>query len=446
MNSQVIKIKDKEFLKLEIEKIIQKDNAFYIAKAPAREIVKMFTVSPAEYDIKKYSDLVSKNDDEQEYYNKIIDSKKKQVNFQRTKDKTRVNKIRDYIKNNEYAFFPNTIICTIDSILIDKTQDYKTFIENNINRESSTTSYLIDENKTKKVLIPIIEKSILVIDGQHRLEGLKEFYNNSNEEIQYDILLSLFIGFDRAIIAQQFYIINYEQKPVNKSILYHLMGEFSDEIDEITILHNFTRLLNEFDKSPFYNRIKMLGKVPKGASRGHKYSISQAFLIDELIKTISKKSINSIYQPIFLYYFLNKNLQIEIVKFIIKFFNAVKSLRNDWETPQTSILSKGMGIAALIRVMQLLVPIIFIDKYENNPQKLISISQKDIELLLTGIESVDLSPFSGQGSAGSISKIKVALIEGIHFFNYSNYSKFESEFKITYLPKFKEWNKLLLKN
>jgi len=446
MNNEIIKIKGYSFLKLDIEKVIQKDNAFYLAKAPTREIVKMFTVSPAEYDLKKYSDLALKNDDGQEYYQKIIESKKQQSDFQRTKDKTRVNKIKEYISNNEYAFLPNTIICTIDSISIDEGTDLKTFIENNINTESSTTSYLFNENGIEKVLIPIIDKSILVIDGQHRLEGLKEYYKNSNNEINYDILLSLFIGFDRAIIAQQFYTINYEQKPVNKSILYHLMGEFSDEIDEITLLHNFTRLLNEYEKSPFYGRIKMLGKTPKNADAPRLYSISQAFIIDELIKLISKKSINSVYQPVFLYYFINKDLQIQIVKFIIRFFNAVKSLRDDWDKPQESILSKGLGFGALIKVMQFMFVILFIDNYNKKPEDIIKIKQDEIENALKGIENVDLKQFSGQGGAGSISKIKEAFIEGIVFFKTSKYSDFESNYKQNFLPNFKEWNKSLIKN
>ncbi len=446
MRSKVYQIGEYKFLELDIEKIIQKDNFFYLAKAPAQEIVKMFTVSPAEYDIKKYSDLASINQDEKEYYNKIIDSKKKQTDFQREKDIGRVNKIKKYIESNEYAFFPNTIICTIECVPIDDNIKPINFIENRISSESSITSYIFKENEQEKVLVPIIDKSILVIDGQHRLEGLKEYYiNNKDNTVNYDILLSLFIGFDRAIIAQQFYTINYEQKPVNKSILYHLMGEFSDEIDEITLLHNFTRLLNEYEKSPFFNRIKMLGKTPKDVDNRQLYSISQAFIIDELIKLISKKAINSLYQPIFLYYFLNKDLQIEIIKFIIRFFNAVKSLRNDWDNPQDSILSKGLGFGALIKVIQFIVPMIFIDRFNKDPLALIKLEQDELKEILNGIEKVDLVQFSGQGGAGSISKIKKAFIEGINFFNTSNYSEFEQKFKQNYLPEFKEWNKLLLK-
>jgi DGQHR domain-containing protein len=442
MNNKIEKINGIDFLSLEVVKINQKEHFFHVAKAPAKQIVEMFTVSPAEYDIKKYSELAEKNIDEKDYYDTIVKNKKKQTDFQRDKDTSRVKKIRDYLNTNEYAFFPNTIICTIECIEIPEDEEVGDFILLNSGNESTTTSYFFQQENKQYVLIPVVEKSILVIDGQHRLEGLKEYFETveNDDNFQYEILLSLFIGFDRAIVAQQFYTINYEQKPVNKSILYHLMGEFSDEIDEITVLHNFTRLLNEYEKSPFHHRIKMLGKTPKNAEDRHLYSISQAFIIDELIKTISKKSINSFYQPCFLYYFTNKDLQIEIVKFIIRFFNAVKELRNDWNEPNESILSKGMGVAAMIKVIQLLIPILFIEKFEKDATKLIKVDKDSIKSYLEGIDEVDLKPFSGQGSAGSISKIKEAFIEGISFFNCTTYSVFEEAFKEKYLKEFKDWN------
>src|SRR5690606_24288994 len=120
---------------------------------------------------------------------------------------------------------------------------------------------------------------------------------------EFDLLVSFIIGFDRSVIAKQFYTINYEQKPVNKSILYELTGEFSVEVTELTFLHNLVKILNELDKSPFYKRIKMLGTTPKGVDTEDKsrYSISQAFMIDALRKSISNKSTGGVYQPIFLY-------------------------------------------------------------------------------------------------------------------------------------------------
>src|SRR5690606_23915527 len=135
--------------------------------------------------------------------------------------------------------------------------------------------------------------------------------------------------YDRSIIAKQFYTINYEQKPVNKSLLYQLTGEFSLEINELTFLHNVVKILNELDKSPFYKRIKMLGTAPKNVKDEEKplLSISQAFLIDSLKKTISNSSTGGLYQPIFLYYYKQPKLHAELIKFLINYFSSIKKLR-----------------------------------------------------------------------------------------------------------------------
>jgi DGQHR domain-containing protein len=428
-------------------KIIQKSQVFYIAKAPASEIIKMFTVSPAKYDVRKLQLLASTFKDEQGYYNSLISNKNekiKKTDFQRDKDVNRVNKISKFLLENEYSYFPNTIICTCD--LIDTEKDNKPDeIVENYYTENQTLSFLTTKGNDFYLYIPIINNSILVIDGQHRLEGLKK-YCEENNECQFEIILSFFLDLDRAIIAQQFYTINYEQKSVNKSILYHLMGEFSDEINELTLLHNYVRILNELDKSPFYSRIKMLGKTPPelGANEKQKLSISQAFLIDELLKTISKKSYNSIYQPIFLKSFNSNDLQISIVKTIINFFNAVEHLRPDWNTPEVSVLSKGLGVGALIKVLQFLVPMLYIDNFFRDYERTMNLSKENYIEFLKGIEDLNIKSFSGQGGAGSISKIKEAMVEKIEYFNANSYAEFEDRFKTHYLQEFKKFTKSML--
>jgi len=59
--------------------------------------------------------------------------------------------------------------------------------------------------------------------------------------------------------------------------------------------------MNELDASPFHNRVKMLGVKPKAATSEEKrlLSISQAFLVDWLLKTLNKNAIKSINSPIF---------------------------------------------------------------------------------------------------------------------------------------------------
>ena len=55
-----------------------------------------------------------------------------------------------------------------------------------------------------------------------------------------------------------FYTINYTQKSVDRSILYHLANSFSNELTEFKLLHEFIRMLNENEKSPLKDKIKIL--------------------------------------------------------------------------------------------------------------------------------------------------------------------------------------------
>lgn len=450
MEYQIRTKKGKRFLVLRLARINQKSHFFFLAKAPAKEVVKMFTVSPAEYDVKKYKHLTEIVTDEVQYYDELIKDKNTQIkksNFQREKDVGRVNKISQFISDNEYSFFPNTIICTCDLIDYDTELTLEEVIEKYYDENQNLSFYSLIEEQ-EYLIIPILPKSILVIDGQHRLEGLKKYFeDNPLLGEDFEVILSFLIDFDRAIIAQQFYTINYEQKSVNKSILYHLMGEFSDEIDELTLLHNFVRVLNELEKSPFHNRIKMLGKTPKDIEQEqkNKMSISQAFLIDELLKTISAKSINSLYQPIFLSQFKNPSKQIDVLTFIINYFNAVKDLRPDWIEPDKSVLSKGLGVGALIKVLQFLFPMLVVNEYDYDVNKVIKLEKDEIKRYLNGIQNVDLKQFSGQGGAGSISKIKEAMVEQIHVFGDTSYKDFEEEFKRFVFSDFKNWLKSQMK-
>jgi hypothetical protein len=229
------------------------------------------------------------------------------------------------------------------------------------------------------------------------------------------------------------------------------MGEFSRDIDNITFLHGVVKILNEYEKSPFYRRIRMLGDIPLNIRPAEriKFSISQAFLIDYLINTISKDAMNSIHPPIFYYYYYKKpESQIELIRFIIKYFSAVKNIFPDeWEKPNEFILTKTIGIGALIRAMYLFFIKIFIDDYHSDFDEITHINTNTITSKLSGIEAINFSktgPFGGIGGAGSLNKLKKEMIEKISLFETSDYDDFIQKFKQDYLSKFKEKNKKIL--
>lgn len=436
-----------KFLDIEMVEISQKDESFFIARINAQDFLELYTVRPAQYDLVKHTELALSFPDDTEYFKHLIKEDRENLekgDFQRDPNAERISKISKFINTEDYAFFPNTIIANCELINdwpdlnINENNSFEEFIS--IKSRPKYLSFLKRENDIYHLFVPFINNSILVIDGQHRLEGLKKA--EKEIKIKYELIIAFIIGYDRSVIAKQFYTINYEQKAVNKSLLYQLTGEFSTEVDELSFMHNVVKLLNELKDSPFYGRIKMLGKAPKELSKEEKkmLSVSQAFLIDALIRYISATAKGSLYSPVFLKYYKNTEEHIYIVRSIARFFNAVKALKPEWSDPEKSLLSKGMGIGALIKTYNLLFPIIFEKELKGDWDNIKSLSIEDYKRILAGIENVDFDtngPFGKTGSAGSINKIKESIIESLKYLGPpQNFDAFITSYKTNQLPKF----------
>jgi DGQHR domain-containing protein len=447
METNIINHDGRRFLDVDLVQFIQKDQPFYIGKIKAKDFLEIYTVRPAQYDLMKHTALAESFPDDKEYYDFLISEDRENIkhkDFQRDADGGRVNQIARFLNEEEYAFFPNTIIANCELI-----NDSKEFVitENshlidflNVEDKPEYISFLRKEDEQYKLTIPIKENSILIIDGQHRLKGLAECEIDVQET--YDLLIAFIISFDRSVIAQQFYTINYEQKPVNKSLLYQLTGEFSRDVNELSFMHNVVKLLNELAESPFHGRVKMLGVTPKDLDPDakQKLSISQAFLVDSMIRYVSIKAMNTTYPPIFLKYYQKPEEHITIVRSIARFFNAVRELKPDWSTPENSLLSKGMGVGALLKVYNLLFPIIFCEEMMLSWDAITKLEIADYKRILSGIENVDFSSegeFGKTGSAGSVNKIKETIIKKLTYLNDpDSYQAFENSYKINYLPRF----------
>ncbi len=444
----MLKIHNRDYLHIKLLEINQKGKLFYVGKILAKDMLSIYTVRPAKYDIEKNISIANSFPNQEEYFDYLtVNNSVSEKDFQRKYSDTRVNEISQFLNSQEYAFFPNTIISNCDLINDLDLFDINEYngIENfkKLNNVPSHLSFFYRENEEAFLLIPLIENSLLIIDGQHRLEGLKK--SSIDVQNNYELLIAFIIGFDRSVIAQQFYTINYEQKPVNKSLLYHLMGEFSDNLDELTFMHKVVKALNELDYSPFYKRVKMLGSTPDNYDVNDKklLSISLAFLIDALIKTISNKSNAGLYQPVFRYYFIKENFRIEIIKTLINYFSAISKLVPDWNDPSNSLISKGMGVGALLKVLQILFPVIFKKEFDSNSDKIVNLNENLFLKYLNGIQNVDFSnggKFGGIGSAGSINKIKEEIILNLNELgNYNSFKDFENFYKETILVDYKNW-------
>lgn len=95
---------------------------------------------------------------------------------------------------------------------------YNTFILNWTN-EKNNISY-----DNGNITIPIVPSSAQVIDGQHRLEGLKAAMEIDPTIGEKEILVTLTKDISTKKAAEIFLNINTEQKPVPKSLIYDLYG------------------------------------------------------------------------------------------------------------------------------------------------------------------------------------------------------------------------------
>jgi len=177
--------------------------------------------------------------------------------IQRPLSMKRVLELRQYV-NNIDASFPTAIILAINP-------EYATY-----NDRSKTMFVKNDENVAK------------VIDGQHRIDGLRAYSGPT-----FELNVTIFVDMDIEDQALLFATINLKQTPVSKSLAYDLF-EFAKTRSPQKSCHNIAKLLNSKDGSPFHRRIMVLGM----ATGSPMETITQAAFIDRLIGYISKDAMS----------------------------------------------------------------------------------------------------------------------------------------------------------
>ena len=114
------------------------------------------------------------------------------------------------------------------------------------------------------ILIPKIPNSLQVIDGQHRLEGIKRACEYDERCGENDIIVVLTNRLSTTLAAEVFLNINSEQKQVPKSLVYDLFGEIRDAEYNIDRARELSERINNDIDSPFYQTAKMPGSFNRG--------------------------------------------------------------------------------------------------------------------------------------------------------------------------------------
>lgn len=281
--------------------------------------------------------------------------------YQRRIDEKRLSRIETYIRNSILsenkaysitALFPSSLILAVnedDGNLVD-----------NITEESCTLT---------------LSNNIFIVDGQHRMMAMKSLYTklssalflSPEDEIvlyflnQYKFNCVILVNYDLWEQGQVFVNVNFNQKPVNKSLYYEVFGSQynadpnSWKQNHVYLAHNLTKVLNDRKESPYHNRIKMIG-----SGKGY---ISQAFFVEALMKNFSLNGIWSIYKSSKEKDTKVRYMAVELLSFFIAVHNVFKPFwPKDGETEGT-IICKTTGTGAFVRLMK--------DVHNDAPRKII---------------------------------------------------------------------------
>lgn len=259
-------------------------------------------------------------------------------NYQREIEIERIKKINNYIleniynklngvNNNVLGLFPSSTILAIETNLdYEDEDDFLSFIDkiesDNENINNIKLSFFDNVSKLRIA----DHKNVLIVDGQHRIYALDLLYQNSkNGEVihtnsredkikldfikkfntnldegsakldsdkvasvleEFNFICTFLIDFDLYQQSQIFASVNFNQKPVNKSIYYDIFGSVPDlKNNDLNLAHNIVENFKKSQDSELKSYINMLGKG-KGL-------ISQAFLI-EAVRPFLKSGIWSI--------------------------------------------------------------------------------------------------------------------------------------------------------
>ena len=198
--------------------------------------------------------------------------------FQRLLNKARAKKLADYIvkgQDSQDAFLPTSVFLATDKI---------------IDFNDATNTIAIDINTIG---------SFSVVDGQHRLEGLKMAAEKDPRVLDFEVPVNIAINLPKIAQMCHFLIVNTTQKSVDKSVEQRIIARLSDALDveddlpslpkwifntvergEVEKAVKYVDFLNESLESPWQGKIKMAN------SDSDETTVNQRSFVKAIVKYI----------------------------------------------------------------------------------------------------------------------------------------------------------------
>lgn len=232
---------------------------------------------------------------------------------------------------------------------------------------------IIEENVVRRFSkVPDGEKVALVIDGQHRIEGLRAAgaYQEGSPLGDFEVPLVFMFDLSPELMARIFVTINSNQRRVDPSLISDLFG-LSSRRSPMRTCHLIAAILNSEKDGPFSGGLKMLGRRQKTAELPKTTELlSQGSFCKYLLKLISNNSEederrlqrgeepqhDSRY-PL-REFFISERDDI-IIRIIKNYFSVVKRTYSAaWEKePEKYLLRKTVGFASLTKLFLRILPV-----------------------------------------------------------------------------------------
>lgn len=339
--------------------------------------------------------------------NSPIDETKVSSEFQRQLSIKKLKEIQHYLfeeiqqieKKKSLGMFPSSVILynrsyEIDDLVFNKGNESiadneevnltESIIEDSFSTELDCCFYIRDNKQEDlyTLYIPNNSNSTLIVDGQHRFFGTKMLFDSLNDnkmkEIvnNFEFIITYLVGFDIYEVGQIFATVNFNQKPVNRSLYYDIFGSAPQTDREgnlqndIRLAHDLAVHLNNNQNSPIQSMIKLLGKG---------YGLfSQAFFVFNMLRVFRTGIWNH-----YLIDYINQGTDYrDIAKFMKSYFQALQecyptawpqkiSKNNSLVYSSFSyeyILCKTTGLGAYFRLIRNIYPLVKDepDKFKEN--------------------------------------------------------------------------------
>lgn len=273
--------------------------------------------------------------------------------IQRQLNERRVSEIATYVKTVD-ATFPTAVVLAISGDCVS--------FSSSSNDQCLRMTLAPEPNAPTPDGLFLYQRVARVIDGQHRIEGLRRAGVKD-----FDVNVAIFVDADIEDQARVFATVNLAQTKVNKSLVYDLFSYSTTPSPEKTA-HSVCISLDQTLESPFFHRVKRLGTATPG--RLNEEPLSQATVVEgilshivsnkeQLIKdrdTARRGKSFQITTPeecrrLVLRQFFVQGRDVDIAELIWNYFEAVKTVwPNDWVVQGTgSILPRTNGYRALMR-------------------------------------------------------------------------------------------------